>query len=254
MRRAGAEIEEAARGELGNKRNAFRSRQQHRVTQMLADAGARKHVGKKEALVDLDAVLLALAVNGFGPNFLLSWDQPRNQRRRGVDEVVEAAEARAALGQEIVDLLDVEAQKRFARGSGGRQQRLGSRLLGRVSARFRGQLAKKRRRAAPEGAVLASVGVIGAGRARQGLAPVPRLLLGQAGGAHRRKSGFHRRRHVLGLLSITRFALPSDRSIAPGSSTLTFALTPTRAFIAWASSPAACARASSKSEAGRAST
>ena len=250
----GPKIERAARGEFGAKRGAFRSRQQHGVTEMLADARARQHVGEKQALVDLDAVLVALAVSGFGADFLPGRDQSRNKRGRGVGEIVEAAEGRGALGQEIVDPLDMQAEKRFARSARGRQQRIRGRLFGLVPPRLWRQLAKESRRLAPEGAVRASVGLILAGRGREGPGPFLHRLLGQAGGAHRREGGFRRRRHVLGLLSMTRFALPSDRSIPPGSATLTFALMPIRAFISCASSFAACARASSDSSGDRAST
>ena len=59
----GAEIERAAFGEFGDKRGAFRARQQHGVTEMFADARARKHMGEKQALVDLDAVLVALPMS-----------------------------------------------------------------------------------------------------------------------------------------------------------------------------------------------
>ena len=69
------------------------------MTEVLADARACKHMGEKQALVDLDAVLVALAVSGFGADFLLGRDQSWNKRRRGVGEIVEAAEVRAALGQ-----------------------------------------------------------------------------------------------------------------------------------------------------------
>ena len=56
-----AEVERAACGEFGGKRGAFRARQQHGVAEMLADARAREHVRKEQALVDLNAVLVAAA-------------------------------------------------------------------------------------------------------------------------------------------------------------------------------------------------
>ena len=114
----GAEIERAARGELGGERGAFRPRQQHGVTEMFADARARKHMRKEQALVDLDAVLVALRMSRLGLDLLPRGDQSGNEIRSGVDEVVEAPEDCAALGQETVNLLDVNSEKQFARRAG----------------------------------------------------------------------------------------------------------------------------------------
>ena len=250
----GAKIERAARCEFGGERGAFRPRQQHRVAKMLADARAREHMGEEEALVDLDAVLVALRMSGFGADFLSCRDQSRNELRRGVDEIVEAAEGRAALGQAIVDLLDVGGEKRFARRARVRQQRLRAACSASFRRGFGGSL---RRRAPSSGARRRRTRErrphsrrSGPGRPRT--IPAPPVLAGRR--RARRKSGFRRRRHALGLLSMTRFALPSDRSICPALSTLTFAIMPMRAFIACASSLAACARASSRSDDDRAST
>ena len=49
-------------------------------------------MGKEQALVDLDAVLVALRMSGLGVDLLSCRDQSRDEIRRGVDEVVEAAE------------------------------------------------------------------------------------------------------------------------------------------------------------------
>src|ERR1700722_8860075 len=57
---SGAEIERAASSEFGAKGGAFRPRKQHGVTQMLADARTRKHMRKEQALIDLEAILVAL--------------------------------------------------------------------------------------------------------------------------------------------------------------------------------------------------
>ena len=88
----GAEIERAACGEFGDKRSAFRSRQEHRVAQMFTDARAGKDMRKEQALVDLDAVLVALPMGGFGVDLISCRDQPGDKICRGVDEVVEAPE------------------------------------------------------------------------------------------------------------------------------------------------------------------
>ena len=209
---------------------------------------------KKQALVDLNAVLVALPMSGLRIDLGSRRDQSRNDLRRRVDEVVEAPERRAAFGQAIVDLLDMSGEKGFARRVRVRQQRLRSRPFRFVPPRLRRQPPKESRRATPEGAVVASIGLKLASRDREGLGPFLRLVLRQAGCAHLRKGELGRRRHAFGLLSMTRFALPSDRSICPGASTLTFAVVPMRSFIACASFSATCSRASFRSEADLAST
>ena len=110
-----AEIERAACGEFGDKRSAFRTRQEHGVTEMFADARARKHMREEQPLVDLEAILVALPMSGLGVDLLSCRRQPGDEVRRGVDEVVEASEGRTALGQTIVDPLDMSGEERFAR-------------------------------------------------------------------------------------------------------------------------------------------
>ena len=206
------------------------------MTEMLADARAREHMGEEQALVDLGAVLVALPMSGLRVDLGARRNQPGDELRRGVDEVVEPPERRAALRQAIVDKFDMSGEKRLARRVRVRQQRLRRRPFRFVPPGLRRQPPKQSRRAAPEGAVLASVGLELASRDREGLGPFPRVMLRQASGAQWPQSGFRRRRHAFGLLSMTCFALPSDRSISPGLSTLTAALMPICAFIACSSS------------------
>ncbi len=78
---------------------------------MLADARAREHVSKEQALVDLDAVLVALPMRRFGGDLLSRRDQSGNEVRRGVDEIFDAPKRRAAFGQAIVDRLDVSGEE-----------------------------------------------------------------------------------------------------------------------------------------------
>ena len=145
--------------------------------------GRREHMREEQALVDLDAVLVALRMSRVGADLLLRRDQPRNERRRGVDELVDAAESRAALGQAVVNLFDMRGEERFARRAPVRHERVGSRLFGLVPPRLWRQPAKENRRAAPKGAAVASVGSVVAGHDRKGLRPFAHFLLGQAGGA-----------------------------------------------------------------------
>ena len=154
-----AKIERAASSEFGAEGGAFRARQQHGVTQMLADARTRKHMRKEQALIDLDAVLVALRMNRLGLDLLSCRDQSRNEFRRGVNEVIEAAENRGALRQEVIDLLDVGGEKRFARSACVGRQRVRGRLLGLISPRLRWQPPKESRGPAPKGDAATSVGL-----------------------------------------------------------------------------------------------
>src|SRR5258708_7286165 len=114
---------------------------------MLADARAREHMGEEQALVDLGAALVALAMSGLRVALGAGRDQPGDELRRGVDEVVEPPERRAALRQAIVDLLDMSGEKGFARRVRVRQQRLRSRPFRLVPPRLRRQPPKESRRA-----------------------------------------------------------------------------------------------------------
>ncbi len=125
-----AEIEGAACGEFGAERGAFWPRQEHRVAEMFADARAREHMRKEQALVDLGAGLVALPMSGLGVDLVSCRDQPGDELRRGVNEVVEATECRAAFGQAIVDRLDVSGEEGFARRARVRHERVRSRLFG----------------------------------------------------------------------------------------------------------------------------
>ena len=250
-----AEIERAAGGEFGGQACAFLSRQQHRVTKMLADQRARKHVGKEQSLVDLDAVFVALEMRGLGVDLRSGRDQSRNKLRRIVGEVVEAAKDRALCGQAVVDLIDVGGEKGLARGAGDGEQRVRGPLLGLVAPGFIRQRPKESRRLGPERAKAANVGLMVFRPGRQCLRPFLHRSLGQACRPHRHRG--RRRcggRHAFGLLSMTRLALPAERSISAGASTVTSALTPMRDLISCASSLAPCARASSSSDDERAST
>ena len=93
-----AEIEQAARSEFGDQGGAFRSRQQHSVAKVLATERMRKRVRQKYALINLNAVLVALRISGLDIDLLSCRDQSRKEFRRGVNEVVEAEENRAMLG------------------------------------------------------------------------------------------------------------------------------------------------------------
>jgi hypothetical protein len=73
------------------------------------------------ALIDLNAILVALRMSGLGNDLLARRDQSGEEFRGGVDEVVEAQEDRATLGQKRIYVLRVGREKRLARGARNRQ-------------------------------------------------------------------------------------------------------------------------------------
>src|SRR5271166_4519146 len=153
---------------------------------MLAAKWVRKHVRQEQALINLNAVLIALRVSGLGVDLLSSRDQSRNEFRRGVNEVVKAAENRATPGQQPVDLLGVGGEKKFTRCARNRQQRVRSRPFGLVSPGLARQRLKEARRLAPKRAIALSIGVIVAGFRWDGARPFFDRLLGQARSAQQR--------------------------------------------------------------------
>ena len=74
-----AEIDHAVLDELAHALDRFRLRQQHGLAEMRAGIGQRQHLREENALVDLDAVLLALHQPAFGVDLLLRRRQTRHQ-------------------------------------------------------------------------------------------------------------------------------------------------------------------------------
>src|ERR1700733_10311693 len=153
---------------------------------MLADARTRKHTRKEQALINLDAVLVALRMNRLGLDLLSRRDQSRNEFRRGVNEGTEAAKNRGALGQEVITPRDVGGEKGFARVACVGRKRLRSRLLGLISPRLRRQPPKESGGPAPKGDAATRVGLKLADSGGDSVCPFLRLVLRQAGCAHLR--------------------------------------------------------------------
>ena len=164
----GAEVEGAvpceSRGELG----AFGAGQQGGVAEMEAGAGVAEDVREEDALVDLDAVLVALVEAGFGGDLPLGRDEAGHQRGGAPGQLVHAEEARAAGRGRIVDPIGVRGQEALARCAGRRQHRSGRRGLGGPPLRLLRQRADQAAGLGPEGAVARDVRLVGAGLAVRG--------------------------------------------------------------------------------------
>ena len=107
--RSSTSVRRKARGKLG----ALRQRQEHRVAEMGAGPRARQHMGDEDALVDLEAVLVALAQHGLvRASSLRRWRQVRG-RRGGRDKLIESHEARHPPRRDLV----IDGLRMNARGS-----------------------------------------------------------------------------------------------------------------------------------------
>ena len=132
------------------------------------EAGAlmAEHMRQEDALVDLDAVLVALVEGRLRRDLLARRHQPGHRAGRGEDELFEADETRAVAGQAVVDPFGMGGEEALARLPRRRQDRRGGGRLVGAAPRFRRQPPHQRLGALPEGAVVADVMVVGAGRAR----------------------------------------------------------------------------------------
>ena len=95
--RRGAEIDRAACAVNSRSRASdFGSRQQHRVAEMRAGVRMRQHVREEDALIDLDAVLVALHLLALRIDLLARRHQAGNELGGLVGEHIGAHEVRLA--------------------------------------------------------------------------------------------------------------------------------------------------------------
>ena len=90
--RRGAEIDTAFGGKPRQRLHRLRARQQHGMAEMHAGALARQHMRQKNALVDLDAVLVALQLARFRCQLHARRRKPWNEGRGLHDQCVEPQE------------------------------------------------------------------------------------------------------------------------------------------------------------------
>ena len=125
---------------------------------------AGEHMGEEDALVDLDAVLVALVERGLGGNLLAARHQAGNGRRRGVDEVLDPDEAGPLAGQRVIDPVGMGGEEALPAGAGGRQDFAGRRGFRGVPLRLRRQGGEEPRGLRPERDVAVEIGIETLGR------------------------------------------------------------------------------------------
>ena len=200
---------------------------------------AGEHVREKNALVDLDAVFLTLQVLGLGGDLGCGRRQARDDHGRGEDQVFQANKPRALVRQLVVERLGVGREEMLALFARGGEDGLCRARLTDTSRRFLRQAAEQIGAELPVARIARPIDKVIAGALRRGRDPFGDRALIEAGGLQlcRRHGGIDTHRAILSLFhwafqlfarrSMTRFALPCERSMVPGSSTRTVAVTPT---------------------------
>src|SRR5499426_4179818 len=206
--RRAVKLDGAAAGELGGQRLGFRPRQQHGVAEMAARPLAAQHRGEKQALVDLEHVLVLLQEAVLAGDLLRLGHQPGHRARRRRDQVLDTHEARAAIGQRVVDRVGMVRQEARARRARPRQNGLRGGLLATAALRARRQAPEQAVRVLPEGGIARAVGGVIGGSVRLRLEPVDDV---GAGLARRRQLGGIR----LAVVWLHRIIPAAARSSAP---------------------------------------
>ena len=174
-----AEIESALGGEGRSVAGALGQRQEHGVAQMRAGPRTCEHMGEKDPLVDLDAVLVALVQGRLGGNLLRRRSEAGDGGRRGKHQVLEPHHV--AGGDLIINSLGMDGEEALAgRTRPGKHQ--GRRFrLGRVPTRLRRERGDQRRRPLPvAGVAMAVRGEVGRAGLLRGQ-PLRRGVGGQSG-------------------------------------------------------------------------
>ena len=84
---------------------------EHRPDEVRSGAGRGEHVREKEALGDLDALLVGQPALGLGGQLIAAGDEPRVALRGGLEQLVVAQRLREAVGELVIDRLGVRAQE-----------------------------------------------------------------------------------------------------------------------------------------------
>jgi hypothetical protein len=164
--RGAFEIDPAAFEKARQQLERLRPRQQHGVAQMRAGGGTVEYVREQNALVDLDAVLVALDERAFATHLLAGRHQPGHFARGGVNEIGDAQEGGQVFGERAVERLGVRLEEGIARRAvGALDERSGARLRG-VAHRLLRQDGKKRAALLPVLAERRDVAAIVAARGR----------------------------------------------------------------------------------------
>src|SRR5258708_9051387 len=202
---------------------------------MAAGGFAGEYAGEENALIELDAVLVALQVLGLGRDLRCGRRQARDGHGRGEDQVFQPNESRALVRQLVVERLGMGGEELFALLARGGENRLCRARLTQTSRRLLRQAAEQIGAELPVPRIAPPIDIVIAGSLRRGRGPFGNRALIEAGGLQLgcRHGGIDTHRanpfniQLFGRRSMTRLALPCERSIAPGSSTRTAAVTPT---------------------------
>ncbi len=146
----GTEVDDAFADEFRHALDRFHLRPQHACAKMHAALAQRQHLRQENALIDLDAILLALHRDAFGLDLPLRWRQPRHQFRRLIDEVVDPQEFFQPVGQLAIDGAGMRGEKALARVAAPQQDDIRRELLLDAALRLLRQLGQKIRSSPPE--------------------------------------------------------------------------------------------------------
>ena len=129
LERRAVERERAAFGEAAALLQRFRPRQQHGVAEMHAARRMREDMRQQQALIDLDAVLVALLQAVLARQLRRRRHQARHHRRGIADQMLDAHEFREIIGQAAIDRFGMGGEKFFARRAVALEDRGGGRGL-----------------------------------------------------------------------------------------------------------------------------
>jgi hypothetical protein len=208
------------------------TRQQHRVAEVPACRLVAQHVRQQDPLVDFVTFLVALRQRIVGSNLLARRRQPRAQIGCRIGELLHAQKSLQIVRQAVVELADVGLQKPCAGAACALMDEAGCLGLHVVALRFWRQPRDELGGQPPELAEESPVGREIGGDRRLGAAPAVDLRRERVCGLTQDRecvrSLWHGPAHVcFGRRSMTRFALPCERSIVPGATTRTRVVTPT---------------------------
>src|SRR6185437_1693705 len=179
------EIDRAAPDEFAEPLEGCRLRPQHRLAQMHAGLGQRQHLREENALVDFDAVFLALQMLGLRRHLPARRRQPGDQFGGIIDQVLDAPKSPEIAGQSAIDRLGVPLQKRFARLPAIGQDAFRRQFLRRRARRLPRQLGQQVGAGAPEFRAGGGIALEVSDETGLRLQPGGGRFLRQAGGAER---------------------------------------------------------------------
>ncbi len=189
---------------------------------------------EKDALVDLQPLLVALKDVGLSLDLETRGDEAGKSVGRLKDKVLDANEARELASERAINGLDMGGEETRAARARTVLDRLGGAGLGAVAPRLWRKTIDQRASERPELGVTRAILREVAQSARFGPHPVIAGGCGQAALAQdhaqriaRKRRLLVRRDHFALRRSITRLALPCERSMVPGPTTRALAVTPT---------------------------